>query len=118
QCAIAGAGVSNLQLFRTKVSDDRVSRAVQGRTMNGMDPLAEADNAVLPILVYHGDRDVRVPIKDGRDFYNAVKNKVPAKFLGLKDMGHQLNLWTPDNHRDSLKAIEDFLENDCGPGGL
>jgi hypothetical protein len=28
-------------------------------------------------------------------------------------MGHQLDKWTPDNVRDSLKAIEDFLVNDC-----
>ena len=83
-----------------------------------MDPLANSDHAVLPILVYHGDRDVRVPIKDGRDFYNAVKNKVPAKFLSMKDMGHQGVLWSPENHRESLEAIDDFLRNDCGPGGL
>jgi len=118
QCAIAGAGVSNLALFRTKVSENRISRAVQGHTMTGMDPLANSDHAVLPILVYHGDRDVRVPIKDGRDFYNAVKNKVPAKFLSMKDMGHQGVLWSPENHRESLEAIDDFLRNDCGPGGL
>lgn len=117
QCAIAGAGVSNLELFRTKVSDNRISRAVQGHTMTGMDPLANADKANIPILIYHGDRDVRVPIRDGRDFYNAVKNRVPAKFLPVKDMFHQLPWW-PEHHRQTLTAIEDFLANDCGPGGL
>lgn len=117
QCAIAGAGVSNLELFRTKVSDNRINRAVQGHTMTGMDPLANASKANIPILVYHGDRDVRVPIRDGRDFYNAVKNRVPAKFLEVKDMFHQLPWW-PEHHRQTLTAIEDFLANDCGPGGL
>ncbi len=117
QCAIAGAGVSNLELFRTKVSDNRINRAVQGHTMTGMDPLANADKANIPILIYHGDRDVRVPIRDGRDFYNAVKNRVPAKFLPVKDMFHQMPWW-PEHHRETLTAIEDFLANDCGPGGL
>lgn len=117
QCAIAGAGVSNLELFRTKVSDNRISRAVQGHTMTGMDPLANADKANIPILIYHGDRDVRVPIRDGRDFYNAVKNRVPAKFLPVKDMFHQMPWW-PEHHRETLTAMEDFLANDCGPGGL
>jgi hypothetical protein len=28
-------------------------------------------------------------------------------------MGHQGDKWTADNTRDSLKAIEDFLVNDC-----
>ena len=117
QCAIAGAGVSNLELFRTKVSDSRIGRAVQGHTMTGMDPLANASKANIPILVYHGDRDVRVPIRDGRDFYNAVKGRVPAKFVEVKDMFHQLPWW-PEHHRETLTAIEDFLKNDCGPGGL
>ena len=67
QCAIAGAGVSNLELFKKKVSENRISRAIQGRTMTGMSPLTNANKAQIPILVYHGDRDVRVPIKDGRD---------------------------------------------------
>lgn len=117
QCAIAGAGVSNLELFRTKVSDSRVGRAVQGHTMTGMDPLANASKANIPILVYHGDRDVRVPIRDGRDFYNAVKGRVPAKFLEVKDMFHQMPWW-PEHHEETLTAIESFLANDCGPGGL
>jgi dienelactone hydrolase len=117
QCAIAGAGVSNLELFRTKVSDNRTSRAIQGHTMTGMDPLANADKANIPILVFHGDRDVRVPIRDGRDFYNAVKDKVPAKFVEVPDMFHQLPWW-PDQVRVSLGAIESFLKEDCGPGGL
>ena len=43
-------------------SNNRIQRAVQGRTVNGMDPMKQTKKANIPILVYHGDRDVRVPL--------------------------------------------------------
>lgn len=112
-CAIAGAGVANLALFNRLVSDNRISRARQGWTIAGMDPLQNAARAVLPILIYHGDRDVRVPIGEGSSFYNAVKGRVNAKFVQIKDMPHSLPWW-PEHHEKSLKAIEEFLAGpDC-----
>jgi fermentation-respiration switch protein FrsA (DUF1100 family) len=92
---------------------DRRARAYQGRTVKGMDPQQNASKLAMPILIYHGDRDVRVPLFHATDFYNSVKNTGKAKLLVLKDMGHQMDKWTADNHRDSLKAIDDFLTNDC-----
>lgn len=117
QCAIAGAGVSNLARLGNNWSDDRFQRAIQGKTVKGMDPAANTDKANIPILVYHGDRDVRVPLFHGKDFYEAVRKKVPAKFVQVSDMPHSLPWW-PEHHRESLSAIESFLKNDCGPGGL
>ncbi|WP_300998423.1 prolyl oligopeptidase family serine peptidase [Hyphomonas sp.] len=117
QCAIAGAGVSNLAKLGNNWSDNRLQRAIQGQTVKGMDPLANADKANIPILVYHGDRDVRVPIFHGKDFYEAVRRKVKAEWVQIADMPHSLPWW-PDHHRKSLSAIESFLKNDCGPGGL
>ena len=116
QCAIAGAGVSNLSLFNRLVSEDRIQRIVQGETLAGMDPSKNTEKANIPILVYHGDRDVRVPIKEGRGFYNAVKGRVNAKFVEIKDMPHSLPWW-PDHHRQSLKAIDDWLKSDNCFGG-
>lgn len=117
QCAIAGAGVSNLAKLGNNWSDNRLQRAIQGQTVKGMDPLANADKANIPILIYHGDRDVRVPLFHGKDFYEAVRRRVNAKWVQIPDMPHSLPWW-PDHHRKSLSAIEDFLKNDCGPGGL
>ena len=90
-----------------------MQRAYQGRTVGGMDPQQNASKLAMPILIYHGDRDVRVPLFHATDFYNAVKGTNRAKLLVLKDMGHQGILWTADNHRESLKAMEEFLHNDC-----
>lgn len=113
QCAIAGAGVSNLTRIANNWGENRMQRAYQGRTVGGMDPQQNASKLAMPILIYHGDRDVRVPLFHATDFYNAVKGTNRAKLLVLKDMGHQGILWTADNHRESLKAMEEFLHNDC-----
>lgn len=113
QCAIAGAGVSNLTRIANNWGENRMQRAYQGRTVKGMDPQQNTSKLAMPILIYHGDRDVRVPLYHATDFYNAVKGTGKAKLLILKDMGHQGILWTSDNHRESLKAMEDFLHNEC-----
>jgi len=113
KCAIAGAGVSNLTRIGDNWSESRQQRAYQGRTVKGMDPQQNVEKLAMPILIYHGDRDVRVPLFHATDFYNSVKSTGKAKLLVLKDMGHQLDKWTADNTRDSLKGIEDFLVNDC-----
>ncbi|MEE2878583.1 MAG: prolyl oligopeptidase family serine peptidase, partial [Pseudomonadota bacterium] len=111
QCAIAGAGVSNLTLFNRLWSSNPIQRIVQGNTLAGMDPSKNTSKANIPILVYHGDRDVRVPIEEGRGFYNAVRNKVNAKFVEIDDMPHSLPWW-PEHHRESLSAIENWLKSD------
>lgn len=113
-CAIAGAGVSNLAKLGNNWSDNRVQRAVQGRTVNGMDPLQNAAKANIPIFIYHGERDVRVPLYHAESFYNAVKGKVKTRYEVYKDMGHQIDLWTRDNYRQQLDSIDEFLKSDCG----
>jgi dienelactone hydrolase len=113
KCAIAGAGVANLTKIGNNWSSDRIQRAIQGRTVTGMDPQANVAKANLPILIFHGERDVRVPLFHSQDFYQAVRNRVDAKLVVLEDMGHQGDLWTPDNYRDTLKYIGDYLQNDC-----
>jgi dienelactone hydrolase len=118
QCAIAGAGVSNLSRLGNTWSESRLQRIIQGRTVTGMDPADNTDQANIPILIFHGDRDVRVPLFHSTDFYNAVRGQVHAELLVLDGMGHQGNRWYPEHTRDSFDLMEDFLQNDCGPGGL
>lgn len=113
KCAIAGAGVSNLTRIANNWGENRQQRAYQGRTVSGMDPQQNASKLAMPILIFHGDRDVRVPLYHATDFYNSVKGTGKAKLVVLQDMGHQADKWTSANTRDSLKAMEDFLANDC-----
>lgn len=116
KCAISGAGVANLTRLGQNWSRDRLQRAVQGRTVKGMDPLDNADKANIPVLIYSGDRDVRVPIFHSESFFDAVEGRVPAQFLTIADMPHSLP-WYPEHHRQTLSAIEGFLANDCGMPG-
>jgi len=36
----------------------------------------------------------------------------------LKDIGHQGNLWSPENSKLVLESIETYLKTECGPNGL
>jgi fermentation-respiration switch protein FrsA (DUF1100 family) len=117
QCAIAGAGVANLTRIGNNWSQNRLQRLYQGRTVDGMDPMEHTDQANIPILLIHGDRDVRVPIFHSQDFYNAVRSRVPAQLVVIEDMPHSLP-WYPQHYRTMLSSIENYLARDCGPGGL
>lgn len=112
KCAIAGAGVSNLGRIGGNWSENRLQRAFQGRTVKGMDPMKNTAKANIPILIYHGDRDVRVPLFHATDFYKAIKDHTDAKLLIVKDMKHSLP-WQPEQHVQTLTAIERFLRDDC-----
>jgi dienelactone hydrolase/outer membrane lipoprotein-sorting protein len=113
QCAIAGAPVSDLGRLGVTWSDNRLQRILQGRTVTGMDPMRNTDKADIPILLYVGDRDVRTPSWHAENFYDQVKEHVPAKFELIADMPHSLP-WYPRHHTKTLGLIEDFLEGQCG----
>lgn len=117
QCAISGAPVTNLGRLGTAWSDNRLQRILQGQTVKGMDPMLNAASARLPVLLYVGDRDVRTPSFHARDFYEAVRDKVPARFELIADMPHSMP-WYPRHQTQTLGLIEDYLANQCGPGGL
>ncbi|AND70086.1 hypothetical protein ATSB10_26320 [Dyella thiooxydans] len=116
KCAIAGAPVADLGRLNTSWSDNRLQRILQGTTVKGMDPMANADKAHLPILLFDGDRDVRTPPAiHAHRFYEAVKDKVPAKFHWIADMPHSMP-WYPRQQRETLTLIQNFLKDDCGLG--
>lgn len=117
QCAIAGAGVSNLGRLGGNWSGSFLQRIRQGRTLTGMDPSENTDRANLPMLVFHGDRDVRVPLFHSTDFVAAIRDDVPVEYVEIDDMPHSLP-WYPEHFRIMLSEMEDYLANDCGPGGL
>lgn len=115
QCAIAGAGVADLAKLGNLWGDNRIQRIVQGQTVKGMDPMRNTDKVNIPIQLYHGDYDVRVPLFHSRDFYNAIKRASPeSELIVLKQMGHQSNKWLPEHKSDVLANMERFLSTTCG----
>lgn len=114
QCAIAGAGVANLTKLGNSWGESRIQRIFQGNTVKGMDPQQNTDKINIPILIYHGEYDVRVPIFHSRDFYNAIKDKQPkSKFIPLDLMGHQSPKWPAEHKGRVLEEIETFLHTAC-----
>ncbi len=117
QCAIAGAPVTDLARLGVSWSENRLQRILQGQTVKGMDPMANADKATIPVLLYVGDRDVRTPSFHARSFYNAVQGKVPARFELIPEMPHSMP-WYPTHYQATLPLMETFLAQQCGPDGL
>ncbi len=112
KCAIAGAGVSDLTNLGRNWSNNPLQRAYQGKTVKGMDPMKNAENISMPMLMFHGDRDVRVPDSHAKRFHKKIKKKVKSELVIVKDMPHSMP-WSTKMQNTSLQAIEDFLENDC-----
>ena len=115
RCAIAGAPLTNLARVSTTWSDNRLERILVGDSIKGMDPIRHTDKASLPILLFVGDRDVRTPSWHAQDFYNAVKDKVPARFELIPDQPHSFP-WYPRHFERGMQLMEEFLAKDCAMG--
>lgn len=119
QCAIAGAGPSELETFRTSVGENRILREYQRPTINGLEPLDHAAEASIPVFLYHGDRDQRVPIEQSERYAAALRKAgKQVKFTKFKDMGHSMNLWESGQVAQVLTEVDNYLRTECKPGGL
>ncbi|MND63689.1 Prolyl tripeptidyl peptidase precursor [compost metagenome] len=118
KCAIAGAGVSDLDWAKRTWGRSRIQRQMQGDTVGGMNPLRNVSNINVPMLVYSGDRDQTVPIVQSRQWVAALQGaRAPVRFFEVKDMPHSLPWW-PSWQEQTLTEIGDYLARDCGGGGL
>ena len=69
-------------------------------------PLFQAKGVTTPTLVQHGEADVRVPISQGYEFYNAVKQQgTPVEMLVLPRQPHG-----PTEPRMILKIMQTNLD--------
>lgn len=118
QCAISGAGLSELRTFDRVTFEGRFMRQFQNPTVDGMSPLDHVEDVEIPIFVFHGDRDQRVPIDQSEKFVNALQRAgKDVKYLEVVDLWHSLP-WFPQHHLAVLSEIESYLATQCGPGGL
>lgn len=112
-CAISGAPVTDLARLSNTWSENRLQRAVQGKTVRGMDPMRNTEHANIPTLLFVGDRDVRTPAWHARNFYNAIRSHVSARFSLIPDQPHSFP-WYPRHNTQIFNLIEDFLNTECG----
>jgi dipeptidyl aminopeptidase/acylaminoacyl peptidase len=118
KCAIAGAGVSDINRIWAKYYTDRYFREGQSGTVKGLSPLSKADELQIPIYVYHGDRDQIVPIEQSEWFVAKARGAgKDVTYKEFKDFAHG-PAWTRATMADELRGIDDYLARGCGGGGL
>ncbi|MEJ7823238.1 MAG: S9 family peptidase [Chitinophagaceae bacterium] len=72
---------------------------------NAHSPLRFVQNVKTPVLLQHGEADIRVPFSQGVMFYNALKRRgVPVRFLALPRQPHG-----PTEPRMALKVMQTNL---------
>ncbi len=120
QCAIAGAGVSDLNAANAEFSGNRISRSELKRTREGgISPVDYVSNTNVPVLVVHGEHDQRVQINQSDWFVDQLeKYNKPHKYIVLEDADHFSNTINYENAKILYSEMLGFLKNDCGPGGL
>lgn len=118
KCAIAGAGVSDIERIWAKFYTNPFFKERQEPTVRGLSPLTQADKIKIPIMVYHGDRDQTVPLNQSQLFVDRAKSAgKPVEYHVLKDYGHG-PAWTRQTMTQQLSLISDYLKTGCGGGGL
>lgn len=117
KCAIAGAGVSDIERIWSKFYTNPFFKERQESTVRGLSPLTQANNIKIPIMVYHGDRDQTVPQIQSDLFVDRAKSAgKPVEYHVLKDYAHG-PAWKRETMTEQLTLISDYLKSGCG-GGL
>lgn len=118
KCAIAGAGVSDIERIWAKFFNNPYFQSAQEPTVRGLSPLTKADKMEIPLMVYHGDRDQTVPIIQSELFVDKAKAAgKPVEYHALADYAHG-PAWTRKIMADQLGLISTYLGKGCGGGGL
>lgn len=118
KCAVAGAGVSDIKRIWARFYTNPFFREAQAPTVSGLNPLDQASNIKIPIMVYHGDRDQTVPIEQSEWFVSKAKSSSqPVLYHELADYGHG-PAWTRKTMVEQLGLLENYLLKDCGGDGL
>lgn len=85
--------------------------AADRERMRPISPLYLADRIERPLLVFHGKKDVRVPVRQSAAIVEALRKAGKAvDYVTLDDMGHALGYWA--HHLALLRKSERFLA-DC-----
>lgn len=117
KCAIAGAGVSDIERISSRLYTNPFFKEAQESTIRGLNPLTQADKIKIPIMVYHGDRDRTVPLIQSDLFADRAKSSgKPVEYHVLKDYAHG-PAWTRQTMTQQLTIISDYLKSGCS-GGL
>lgn len=115
QCAIAGAGVSNLDRINATLNESIFLRELQKPTIAGVSPIEHVNKVNIPILVVHGDIDIRVPVKHSEEFVSQLKkHNKEHKYLELEDADHFSDTLFYDHKKQFYSEMLSYLKGPCG----
>jgi dienelactone hydrolase len=118
KCAIAGAGVSDIERIWAAFYTNPYFRDRQEPTVRGLNPVSQADKIKIPVMVYHGDRDRVVPLLQSELFVEQARKSAQAvEYHVLQDFAHG-QAWTRETMTRQLKLISQYLAKGCGGSGL
>ncbi len=122
QCVIAGAAVSDplmqVNYYRYQL---RGTGAEEQLRMwdDSISPLDEAEKVNVPLLLIHGSVDQRVPPEHAKKYRKLLdKYNKNYKYLELDGADHFSNTLFFKHQEALFTSMIDFLQRDCGPGGL
>ncbi len=121
QCTIAGAAVvdGNMQLNYYRDGLLPASEYWELQRREGIQPLDEVEKVNIPLMIIHGDVDQRVPFEHFEKYTRALdKAGVEYKSVVLKGADHFYSTLFYDHQLKLYSSMRDFLQNDCGEGGL
>jgi len=120
KAASAGAPVTNLMSFNgTADIPNFVPDYFGGQSWENMEiyqkhsPMFNVKGVSTPTLIQHGEADVRVPISQGYEFYNALKaQNVPVRMIVLPRQPHGPN--EPKMQMAAMQSNLDWFEKYLG----
>lgn len=114
-CAIAGAGVSNMDIIQRDFGGGRIQRELIEEGYTGMSPNEFAEDVRMPLLIIHGEVDQRVPQYQSQYMINALeRNNVPHRYVELPDADHFSSTLDFDNQLTLYTELTSWLANECG----
>lgn len=127
KCAVYGAGLSNAVSYWGTADITYQRERLHGGTpwearklYEQQSPLTFLPNAKTPTLIFHGERDDRVPLNQSQESYRTLKRQgVPVQLIIYPEQGH--GLLVPSYQLDKLKREVQWLTRYLGvrpPGAL
>jgi dipeptidyl aminopeptidase/acylaminoacyl peptidase len=114
KCAVAGAGVGDLDRVLSSINNSRYLRIFQAPTVQGIDPIDHVKDVNIPIYIVHGDIDQRVPIKHSRTFVDALKEyTTDFKYTELEGADHFSNTLYYEHKMQFYGELIDWFDNRC-----
>jgi dipeptidyl aminopeptidase/acylaminoacyl peptidase len=122
QCVIAGAAVADqtqqVNYYRYQLRGAQEERQMAYRD-GSINPIDEVEKVNIPMLIIHGDVDQRVPITHANRYRKELdKYGKDYKYLELKGADHFSSTLFYRHQIALYETMIDYLQNDCGPGGL